>query len=96
MAVRVLGKVARLFADREGAVIQLDNDPSIGPKSNQWRLKLDHSNYNALYSLVLAAAANRWPISIRIEGSAEIDPAREAAIRHLRVVWDVGGPDDDD
>ncbi len=95
MAVRVIGTVIRLYADREGAVIALDNDPSLGPKGNEWRLKLDHSNYNALYSLTLAAAANRWPLSIRIEGSAEIDPEREAAIKLLRVNWGAGGPDDD-
>ena len=50
---------------------------------------------NALYSLALAAAANRWPLRIRIEGEDQIDPGREAAIRHMAVAWEAGVPDVD-
>lgn len=85
MAVRVSGKVAGIGVDREGTLIILDNDPALGPKDNQWRLKLDHSNYNALYSCTLAAAANRWSISIRIEGDQEINAGREAAIKSIGI-----------
>jgi len=87
MATRMTGKVIGLAVDRDGTSIVLDNDPSLGPKDNQWRLKLDHSNYNALYSLALAAAANRWTLMIRIEGDGQIDPALVASIRHMAVDW---------
>ena len=95
MATSVTGKVTFLLVDRKGAFISVNNDPAIGPKDNAWRLKIDHSNYNALYSLALAAAANRWPLRIRIEGEDQIDPGREAAIRHMAVAWEAGVRDVD-
>ena len=64
MANRLTGKIVRLNADRSGILIGLDNDPSSGPQDNHFRLNLDHANYNAVYSTALAAAANRWPVSI--------------------------------
>jgi hypothetical protein len=87
MATRITGKVLGIGVDREGTQIILDNDPNIGPKDNQFMLRLDHSNYNALYSLVLAAAANRWTIHIRISGDGQIDPTLEAGIRNIGVDW---------
>jgi hypothetical protein len=87
MAIRITGKVIGLGVDRDGTNIVLDNDPSFGPKDNQWRLKLAHSNYNALFSLALAAAANRWTLMIRIEGDGQIDPTLEAGIRNMGVDW---------
>lgn len=91
MATKLSGRVISLQADRQGVYIGLDNDPKLGPKGNIWQLKQDHSNYNALFSLFLAAAANRWPIGIRIEGDDEIDIGRDAAIRHAGVSWNAGG-----
>jgi hypothetical protein len=85
MATRLRGKVETLIADREGAVIVLDNDPAVGPKDNSWRLERTHANYNALYSLALAGFANRWRIVLRIAGNEQIDPAREAIVAHLGV-----------
>jgi hypothetical protein len=85
MATRVTGKVITLIADRQGAFIGLDNDPKLGPKDNLWRLKLDHANYNALYSLALAAAANRWSLNIRIEGDSPINVSVDAAIKSFGV-----------
>lgn len=90
MAVRVTGKVRTLIADRSGVFIELDNDSSIGPKDNIWLLKGDHRNFNALYSLALAAAANRWPLTIRIEGDSQIDSSVDAAVKTLGVAWRVG------
>lgn len=87
MAVRVSGKIVTLIGDRPGLIIQLDNDPAMGPKDNVWLLKEDHRNYNGLFSLTLAAAANRWPITIRIEGDSQIDPTIDAAIKTISVVW---------
>ena len=85
MATRAQGKITTLIADRVGAAVILDNDPATGPKENVWRLGLDHVNYNALYSLCLAAAANRWSVTIRIAGDEAIDAAREAAIKSIGV-----------
>lgn len=87
MAVRVTGKVLSINADRLATIIQLDNDPGIGPLGNVWNLLLDHGNYNALYSLAIAAAANRWPLTIRVGGDGQIDPHVEATIKSLEVVW---------
>ena len=85
MAVRVSGRVLEINSARTGTSIELDNDPAVGPKGNVWLLKIDHSNYNALFSLILAAAANRWRITVRIEGDAEIDINTDAAIRNIGV-----------
>jgi hypothetical protein len=87
MATRLSGKIATLIADRDGAFVGLDNDPSVGPKGNIWRLKIDHSNYNALYSLALAAAANRWKINIRIEGDDPINIEVDAAVKSFGVAF---------
>ena len=87
MATRIAGKVIGLSADRLGALIALDNDPSVGPKDNEFRLELEHSNYNALYSIALAAAANRWTLQIRIAGDGQIEIGVEAAIKSLGVAW---------
>jgi hypothetical protein len=87
MATRVNGRVSTLVADRGGTFITLDNDPSSGPKDNVWLLKADHGNYSALYSLALAAAANRWVLVIRIEGDAVINPNEDAAVKSLGVAW---------
>jgi hypothetical protein len=76
-----------LVVTREGATLILDNDPADGPKDNRWLLPNGHSNFNALYSLALAAAANRWILVIRIAGDAEIDPNREAEVGRMGVSW---------
>lgn len=90
MATRLSGRVSVITADRLGAFIELDNDPQLGPKDNIWRLKLDHTNYNALFSLALTAAANRWPMDIRIEGDEPISLDRDAAVRSMGVGWKAG------
>jgi len=95
MATSIYAKVIALKVDRLGASIGLDNDPSIGPKGNEFRLELEHANYNALYSLALAAAANRWPLLIRIAGDGQIDPGVEAVIKSLAVGWRAGAVDND-
>ena len=84
---RLGGKIVDLVGDRGGTLIRLDNDPKDGPKDNVWKLELGHDNYNALYSLALAAAINRWPVGIRIAGDEEINQQREAGIKSLGVTW---------
>lgn len=87
MATRSVGKVKSIVADRSGVVIELDNEPSLGPKDNVWLLKQDHRNYSALFSLALAAAANRWALTIRIEGGGEIDSSLDAAVKSFGVAF---------
>lgn len=85
MATRISGKIAGLDLTRGGVQVILDNDPNAGPKDNFFLLKRDHENYNALYSFVLAAFANRWNFVIWIEGDGEIDPNVNAAIRRIGI-----------
>ena len=86
--IRSTGRVMRLVVDRRGVRIVLDNDPAVGPKDNLWILPNDHANFSALYSLVLAGAANRWPLVIRIAGDGPINPNQEAEVAHIGVAWD--------
>jgi hypothetical protein len=81
------GRIVGLTVSREGTYLELDNDPKVGPKDNVWLLKLDHANYSALFSLALAASANRWRIMVRIEGDDQIALTRDAAVRHIAVSW---------
>jgi hypothetical protein len=85
MANMAVGKVTRLYANRLGTFIRLQTN--LQPKEEYFRLKPDHENYNALYSLALAAAANRWPLQVRIAGDGEIDPNAEAYVSYLVVDW---------
>jgi hypothetical protein len=87
MAIRMSGRIVELRGERDGTVIILDNPPNTGPLNNEWLLERNHQNYNALYSLALAAAANRWSITVRIAGSAQINFNVAAAVGHLAVGW---------
>lgn len=87
-SIRMAGRVIELLVTRDAVNIVLDNDPAVGPKQNRWILRNDHQNYNALYSLVLAAAANRWPLVIRIAGDGPIDPKQEAEVAFIGVAWE--------
>jgi hypothetical protein len=94
MANKLQGKIIRINADRSGALIALDNDPNLGPLENHFRLELEHSNYNALYSLALTAAANRLAVTIVAAGDADLSPTIEAQVRNIAVVWVRGRIDD--
>ncbi len=94
MAMRATGKVIRLFPHSRTTFIRLDIEPEAGPKNGYFELKLDNKNYNALYSLALAAAANRWPLTIRTV--AEIVPEETAEIQYMVVDWQSDQADDSD
>ena len=90
MAVKVTGRVIRLYVNVHGTFITLAVD-SPRPKDNYYRLRLDHPNYNALYSLALAAAANRWQLEVRITGEGEeISSDKEAIVSYMVVDWEAG------
>ena len=95
MAHFATGKIIRLNPRIRtlSTLIRLDIDPKTGPKDGYFELKLESENYNALYSLALAAAANRWPITIRTVD--EIQAAGYAEVQYILVDWEAGQPDDD-
>ena len=62
------GKVSRIYADSSFTHIGLAGiAPEITPRDGYFRLDRTHSNYIALYSLIVVAAVNRYPITIRTE-----------------------------
>ena len=86
MTDRVKGKVTRLYVRTDETVIRLGdtNDPL--PKNGYFHLRIaDHANYNALYSLALAAAVNRYTLDI--DAKNEITPEEEAEVDYLVVDW---------
>lgn len=93
MANRATGRISRMNPRSHTTFIRLDIDPKDAPKNGYFELRLDNKNYNALYSLALAAAVNRWPIAIRTEG--EIVSGNEAVIQYMVVAWGAGDGDTD-
>ncbi|MHA7207931.1 hypothetical protein [Arthrobacter sp. MDT1-65] len=83
MATKLSGFIIAIRVDRVGVAIALDNDATIGPLNNEFRLLPDHSQYNAIYSMALLAAANHRGVLIRIGGDGQIDPTLEATIKML-------------
>ena len=86
MATRASGRIVDIRLQRDQAMVTLDT-PNGGPKDNLWTLPTSHPNYNAIYSLCLAAAANRWSITFWIAGSGDIDPNEPAEMRNAAVGW---------
>lgn len=87
MPTRLRGQIVGIRADRVGAAIALDNDPSVGPLNNEFILLGDHAQFNAVYSLALLAATNRWSILIRIGGDEQIDSTKEATIKSISTAF---------
>lgn len=89
MAVRVTGRVTRLYVSQlsSGGVtfIQLQIPDNEQPMDNYFRLDQSHPNYNALYSLALSAAINRYPLSIRTV--TDITPTAHGVVRYMVVDW---------
>ena len=95
MANSMTGQIVNIRVERQDVVISLDNDPAKGPRNNSFILRGDHFRFNAAFSLTLAAAANRWPVRIRIGGDGEIDSAAEATVRYISVAWRADHLDDE-
>ena len=83
MAVRTEGKVARLYVTGGRTYIRLHG--GLKPKYGYFRLDKTHSNYNALYSLALSAAINRYPLQIRTK--ARITGTNFADVQYMVVDW---------
>lgn len=84
MPNRATALVERLYVNREACIIRL---AGVGPppKDQYFKLLLDHPNYNALYSLALSAAINRYPLTVRATGEFPSDSM--AQVEYLVVDW---------
>jgi hypothetical protein len=82
---RKIGKVKRIYPDDAGTYIELDIRDPDRPKDGYFRLEQSHSNYNALYSLALVAAVNRYSLEIRTV--TDVSPTEVAVVQYMRVDW---------
>jgi hypothetical protein len=84
MAVRVQGKVNRIYPTSDGNVnIRLANIPAEDtPQDGYFTLTNGHPNFNALYSLALVAAVNRYDLDIRAKGD-DIIAGQPASISYM-------------
>ena len=91
MIPEATGRVTRLYVDQQICYITLDSPAASSPKDGQFSLRVGTPNYNSMYSLALAAAANRWQLTIRVEGQTPITPAMSPAfVVYVYVNWAVG------
>ena len=79
------GRVSRMYVRRDGLFVRLDIPEDEQPLDNYFRLPLAHPNYNALYSIVLAASINRYNLWIRT--TVDIDPGERAEVEYMVVDW---------
>ena len=78
------GKVEVLHT-HEVTTINLSDTNDVLPKDGGFVLRRDHPNFNALYSLALSAAINRY--TLRIGTTTEITPAGEAEVERMWIRW---------
>ena len=81
------GKVSRIYANKTGAFIRLAGLPPGDTPGGEhyFELRKGHVNYNALYSLALVAAANRY--NLRIRTDSDINSSSNAVVNYLVVDW---------
>jgi hypothetical protein len=86
MAVNASGRISRIYAQKTYVAIRLANlPPELTPLSGYFVLRTTHPNYNALYSLALSAAVNRFVLTIRTE--ADISPQQTADVWYFVADW---------
>ena len=75
MARAVTGRVNRIYPNLgDGVRIRLSGIPAEDtPSDGYFPLQDAHPNYNALYSLALVAAVNKYNLTIRIQGPTDVD-----------------------
>ena len=79
MAESVTGKVEKMHVDREFVIIYLVGlAAEEQPQSGEFRIPYhDNDNSNALFSLALAAAANRYDLKIKTLSNISTDAPAE-------------------
>jgi hypothetical protein len=85
MANTAKGLVDRLFVSSDNANIRLQIPEAQSPADGYFALEVGHTNYQALYSLALSAAINRYPLLIRTQG--EISSSTKALVQYMVVDW---------
>ena len=85
MATHFSGKVRRLYVTHARTFVRLDIPVAQQPKDNYFELLQTHPNYNALYSLALAAAINRYDLLVRT--TVDVSPGQAARVRYMTVTW---------
>jgi hypothetical protein len=81
------GQVSRIYANKSGAFIRLAGLPPEDTPGGEhyFELRVGHPNYNALYSLLLVAAANRY--NLRIRTDSDINSGANAVVNYFVVDW---------
>ena len=85
MATHFQGKVERLYVTEGRTWVRLKIPVAQQPLENYFELLQSHDNYNALYSLALAAAVNGYELLIRTHG--DVQPGANARVRYMTVTW---------
>lgn len=75
------GKVSRLYVNESGCNIRLDTHGD-----RYFVLERGHNNYSATYSLVVAAAINRYSIRLRLRSYQPPDPPPDE-VQYIVVDW---------
>ena len=83
MAIMFRGKVERLNPAQDNTYIRIQIPVAEQPQNNEFVLRQSHGNYNALYSLALAAAINGYDLLIRTIG--DVSPGQEAHVLYMLV-----------
>lgn len=79
------GRVQRLYVAEGWTRIRIEIPAADQPEENYFVLSQDHQNYNALYSLALAAAVNGNELTIRTKG--DINAGDVGNVRYMVVEW---------
>ena len=82
MATHFQGRVERLYPAAGITFVRLRIPVAQQPSKNYFRLLQDHENYNALYSLALAAAINGYDLLIRTN---PVQPGEDAFVEYMTV-----------
>lgn len=85
MADSKKGLVDRLFVSSENTNIRLEIPAAESPADGYFALPVGHTNYQALYSLALSAAINRYPLLIKTQD--QITPNAKAIVQYMVVDW---------
>jgi len=90
MAVQAKGKVKRLYPSYETTkgktFIRLELPASAAaPKDGYFFIETSHPNYNALYSLALVAAVNRYQLEVRT--AEDISNRDYGKVEYMVVDW---------
>ena len=82
MAVNFQGQVTRMFVNASGCHVRLE-----GRGDGYFRLLTSHTNYNAIYALILTAAANRFVLRLRTQEEREDVTADAAQVLYAVIDW---------